>query len=125
MCILHSSGRGNETVNSRAMILENKVAIVTGGDSGIGHAICLGLPQAGAVVTTSHRYSQAAVKASLQRIMQEGDKAEIFQCDFGTQCVARQMIKQGKAATSSISPRCMRTDSCRATSPTSASYETN
>ena len=28
------------------MMLANKVAIVTGGDSGIGHAICIGLAQA-------------------------------------------------------------------------------
>ena len=33
------------------MLLANKVAIVTGGDSGIGHAISLGLADAGAAVT--------------------------------------------------------------------------
>lgn len=36
------------------MHLDNKVAIVTGGDSGMGHAIYLGLAQAGAAVTVNY-----------------------------------------------------------------------
>lgn len=133
------------------MLLANKVAIVTGGDSGIGHAICLGLAQAGAAVTINYHRNQAAAEETLQQIQQAGGKGLVVQGDvsnlediqtlvdktvqafgrldvmvnnagmetrtslletterqfdlvigvdlksafFGTQCAARQMIKQG------------------------------
>jgi glucose 1-dehydrogenase len=133
------------------MLLNNRAAIVTGGDSGIGHAICLALAQAGAAVTINYHRNQAAAEATLQHIKQEGGKAQVFQCNvsncndiqalidqtvrdfgqldimvnnagmetrtsildtteqqfdlcigvdlksafFGTQCAAKQMIKQG------------------------------
>ena len=66
------------------MILENKVAIVTGGDSGIGHAICLGLAQAGAAVTINYHHNQAAAEATLQHIKREGGRAQICQGNVGS-----------------------------------------
>lgn len=133
------------------MLLAGKVAIVTGGDSGIGHAISVGLAQAGAAVTINYHRDQAAAEATLQQIQQAGGKGQVIQGDvanaeeiqtlvdktvqafgrldvmvnnagmetrtslldtterqfdlvigvdlksafFGTQCAARQMIKQG------------------------------
>ena len=66
------------------MVLENKVAIVTGGDSGIGHAICLGLAMAGAAVTINYHHNQAAAEATLQHITREGGRAQIFGCNVGS-----------------------------------------
>src|SRR5262249_29792327 len=63
------------------MLLDNKVAIVTGGDSGIGHAICLGLAQAGAVVTFSYHRNQAAAEETLRQIQQAGGKGQMLQGD--------------------------------------------
>lgn len=42
--------------------LEGKVALVTGGTSGIGAAICLSLAKAGAKVATNYRNQEKAEK---------------------------------------------------------------
>jgi glucose 1-dehydrogenase len=134
------------------MMLANKVAIVTGGDSGIGHAISVGLADAGAAVTINYHRNQAAAEGTLREIAAKDGKAQIVQGDvsnvadiqalvdktvqaygrldvlvnnagmetrttlldttehqfdlvigvdlksafFGTQCAAKQMIKQGR-----------------------------
>ncbi len=133
------------------MLLSDKVAIVTGGDSGIGHAVSVTLAAAGAAVTINYHRNQAAAERTLDQIQQAGGKAQIVQGDvskvadlqtlidktvqaygrldvlvnnagmetrtslldttehqfdlvigvdlksafFGTQCAAKQMIKQG------------------------------
>ena len=51
------------------MLLETKVAIVTGGDSGIGHAISLGLAAAGAAVTINYHRNQEAAAETLRQII--------------------------------------------------------
>jgi len=76
------------------MELENKVAIVTGGDSGIGHAICLALAQAGAAVAISYHRNQAAAEATLQHIKSEGGKAQIAQGNVATLADLQALIDQ-------------------------------
>ncbi len=63
------------------MLLENKVAIVTGGDSGIGHAISVVLAQAGAMVTINYHRDSVAAEATLQQIKEAGGKAQVIQGD--------------------------------------------
>src|SRR5260370_29334681 len=63
------------------MLLENKVAIVTGGDSGIGHAICLALAAEGATLTINYHKNQAAADATLQEITAAGGKGQVVQGD--------------------------------------------
>jgi 3-oxoacyl-[acyl-carrier protein] reductase len=57
------------------MSLENKAAIVTGGDSGIGHAISLELGRQGAAVTVNYHKDEAAAKATVDAITSAGGKA--------------------------------------------------
>ncbi|HEU0028356.1 MAG TPA: glucose 1-dehydrogenase [Ktedonobacterales bacterium] len=63
------------------MLLANKVALVTGGDSGIGHAISLALAQAGASVMINYHRNQTAAEATLQQIRQADGKAWIMRGD--------------------------------------------
>src|SRR5215469_3984981 len=59
----------------------NRVAIVTGGDSGIGHAICMALASSGTAVTVNYHHNQDAAKNTLQQIQQGGGRAQIVQGD--------------------------------------------
>jgi glucose 1-dehydrogenase len=78
----------------RAMQLDNKVAIVTGGDSGIGHAICLGLAQAGTAVTVNYHKNQAAAEATVQAIRQLNGKAQAVQGDVSSVADIQTLIDQ-------------------------------
>jgi len=57
------------------MLLENKVAIVTGSDSGIGRAIALELAREGACVTVNFHSNQKAADEVTGQIAQGGGKA--------------------------------------------------
>ncbi|MBV9250489.1 MAG: glucose 1-dehydrogenase [Acetobacteraceae bacterium] len=57
------------------MSLQNKVAIVTGGNSGIGKAIALGLARAGANIVIDYVVHPEATEALEQAIAALGDKA--------------------------------------------------
>src|SRR5215469_1915561 len=74
------------------MELDNKVAIVTGGDSGIGHAICLALAQAGAAVTINYHKNQTAAEATLQHITLEGGRAQIIQGDVSNPADLQNLV---------------------------------
>jgi len=63
------------------MLLDNRVAIVTGGDSGIGHAIALELAADGARVTVNYHRTADAAEATLRAIEQAGGRARIQKAD--------------------------------------------
>src|SRR5262249_54131326 len=66
------------------MLLANKVAIVTGGESGIGHAISVGLAEAGAAVTINDHRNQAAAEEPLKQSAQAGGRAQLVQGDVSS-----------------------------------------
>jgi glucose 1-dehydrogenase len=66
------------------VLLENKVAIVTGGDSGIGRAISLELAKEGAAVTINYLRNEQAANEVKQLIEQAGGKALIVQGNVAT-----------------------------------------
>ena len=76
------------------MMLANKVAIVTGGDSGIGHAICIGLAQAGAAVTINYHRNQAAAETTLQQIQQAGGRGQVIQGDVSSLGDIQRLVDQ-------------------------------
>ncbi len=76
------------------MQLENKVAIVTGGDSGIGHAISLGLAEAGAAVTVNYHRNQAAAEATAQAIRQIDGKVQTVQSDVSQVADVQKLVDQ-------------------------------
>jgi glucose 1-dehydrogenase len=66
------------------MTLENKAAIVTGSDSGIGRAIALELARQGASVTINFHKNADAADATLKEIADAGGTAQVIQADVSS-----------------------------------------
>jgi glucose 1-dehydrogenase len=75
-------------------MLENKVAIVTGGDSGIGHAISVELAKAGAKVTIDYHKNKQAAEATLQAIREAGSDGQILQADVSAVADVQRLVSE-------------------------------
>jgi glucose 1-dehydrogenase len=76
------------------MSLENKVAIVTGSDSGIGHAIALELASQGARVTVNYHKNQAAAEATKAACEAAGGSAHTIQGDVSSVADIQALIDE-------------------------------
>ena len=74
----------HESVREDPVQLKDKVAIVTGSDSGIGHAIALELAAQGAAVTVNYHKNQAAADATKAAIEAAGGRAQAVQGDVSS-----------------------------------------
>lgn len=63
------------------MLLEEKVAVVTGASRGIGRGIALALAREGAVVVVNYNGSAARAEEVVSTIEESGGKAAAVQCD--------------------------------------------
>jgi 3-oxoacyl-[acyl-carrier protein] reductase len=79
-------------------LLENKVAIVTGGSRDIGAQVSIKLAQAGAKVCINYLNNKAAADATLQEITKNGGTAIIVQADVTKNAEVEQMIATCKSA---------------------------
>src|SRR5689334_16233600 len=76
------------------MMLQNKIAIVSGGDSGIGRAIVLALANAGASVTINYHRNQGAAEEVRRQVEQGGGKALGVQGDVASVADVQALIDQ-------------------------------
>lgn len=76
------------------MQLEQKVAIVTGSDSGIGRAIAIQLAKEGASVVINYAHAQDKAEEVRQTIEQSGGKAFVIQADVSQYQQAMSLIQQ-------------------------------
>ena len=63
--------------------LSGQVAIVTGGDSGIGRAVAIALAGAGAKVVVNYYHNDDKADEVVKAITSEGGKAFVYQADVG------------------------------------------
>jgi glucose 1-dehydrogenase len=80
------------------MLLKDKVAIVTGSDSGIGHAIALELASEGAAVTVNYHRNAEAAQATLEAIEAAGGRVRIQQADVSSVADITALVEQTVAA---------------------------
>ena len=76
------------------MLLQHKVAIVTGGDSGIGRSIAVGLARAGAAVTVNYHSDRPAAEEVERDIVAAGGRALIVQGDVSKVADIQNIIDQ-------------------------------
>ncbi len=79
------------------MSMENKVAVVTGGGSGIGHATCLEFARTGAKVVVVD-LNAAAGAATVEAIRAEGGMAEFIRADVQHSDDVRRYVEGAVAA---------------------------
>lgn len=74
------------------MDLQNKVALVTGGGTGIGRATCLELARRGATVVVNYSRSQTDAEETAQAINNAGGRAIAMQADVSRDGQVRAMV---------------------------------
>ena len=76
------------------MLLDGKVALVTGGSRGIGRAVAIELAKEGAAVAINYAGNKAAAEEVQSIITQMGGKAMIIQADVSDEKSAMQMVEE-------------------------------
>ena len=75
-------------------LIENKVAIVTGGSRGIGEAIALKLAESGANIAFSYVSSDEKAKALEEKLQSFGVKARAFKSNAGDFSESEKMVNE-------------------------------
>lgn len=76
------------------MLLDGKIALVTGGSRGIGRAVAIELAKEGAAVAINYAGNKAAAEEVQSIITQMGGKAMIIQADVSNEKSAMQMVEE-------------------------------
>ena len=76
------------------MQLTNKVALVTGGGTGIGRAVCFALAKRGVAVAVNYSRSKEEAEKTAQSILEEGGRAIALQADVS---INSEVIEMGPA----------------------------
>jgi len=76
------------------MKLQDKIAWVTGADSGIGQAVAVTFAREGADVLVHYHSDEEGARATASQVRAAGRRAEILQADFGTPVHTQAFFEQ-------------------------------
>lgn len=74
------------------MMLQDRIALVTGGGRGIGRAIALRLAQSGAQVVVNYRANAATAEETVAAIQQDGGRAAAVRADVSVFAEAERLV---------------------------------
>lgn len=74
--------------------LQGKVAIITGGDSGIGRAVAVAYAKEGADVSIVYLSEHGDADKTKQEVEQEGRRCLLIAGDIGDEAIATEIVKQ-------------------------------
>src|SRR3954451_22640259 len=74
--------------------LDGRVALVTGGDSGIGRAVCVAFAKEGADVAIAYLSEDEDAKRTAELVEAEGRRAITLRCDVQNEAEARGIVTQ-------------------------------
>ncbi len=80
------------------MLLDGKVAIVTGASRGIGRAVALRLAKEGAKIVVNYAGNHAAAEKTVEDIKAAGGEAVLFQADIANSQVVGELVKAATSA---------------------------
>ncbi len=76
------------------MQLQDTVAIVTGGNGGLGQRICHALAKGGSHIVVVYTQSREAARAVASELQQTGVRAEAMACDVANPQQVDQLVSQ-------------------------------
>ncbi|CAF1259253.1 unnamed protein product [Rotaria sp. Silwood1] len=77
---------------ANSQILKDRVAIVTGADSGIGQGTAVAFAKAGADVVITYRSDEKGAKETAKRVTETGRKALVVQTDVGDEAQVKNLF---------------------------------
>ncbi len=76
------------------MRLQDKIALITGADSGIGQAIAISFARAGADVVVHYHADEQGARSTAAQIEQQGRRVEILQADLADPRAAEPLFRE-------------------------------
>src|SRR4051812_25545289 len=89
-------GRGERSGKEHDMgQLQDKVALITGSDSGIGQATAIELAREGADVVVNYLHDSDGADHTRQQVEEQGRRAVVVQADHGDEAQVETMFRAG------------------------------
>jgi NAD(P)-dependent dehydrogenase (short-subunit alcohol dehydrogenase family) len=91
---MHPKPEAKKPLIERFFKLEGKIAVITGGDSGIGRAVAIAFAQEGADIAIIYLKEHRDAKETKRLVLEENRRCLLIECDVGEEKKVQQAIKK-------------------------------